>query len=76
MENILRSNIVFKNESIESITVLVEFSKGDVRAIQATTSLKSGYFIIPKNAELNNDLLQEVAGYGMKIDARKVFKNL
>jgi hypothetical protein len=74
MENILKSNIVFKNGTIESVTVLVEFSKGDIRAIQATTTPRGGYFNIPSGAELNNDLLQEVAGYGMEVNPSKVFK--
>lgn len=37
MENILESRIEFKNNKLFRITVLVEFSKGDVRAIYADT---------------------------------------
>lgn len=76
MENILKSHIVFKENHLESITCLVEFSEGDIRAIQLTSSLRSGYFSIPKDAELSSELLQEVASYGRQIEAKKVFKNL
>ncbi|KAB8156169.1 hypothetical protein EZY14_002820 [Kordia sp. TARA_039_SRF] len=76
MDDILKSQIEFKNGSIQSITVLVEFSEGDIRAIQSTTTPRSGYFFIPKDAELSNDLLQQVAGYGMEVEAKKVFKKL
>lgn len=39
-------------------------SKGDVRAIYADTKPKGGYMFLKPNQELNNELLQEVAGYG------------
>ena len=64
MENILESRIEFKNNKLFRITVLVEFSKGDVRAIYADTKPKGGYMFLKPNQELNTELLQEVAGYG------------
>ena len=63
----------FKNGTIEKVTVLVEFSKGDTRAIQATTAPRGGYLTISPKTELNNDLLQEVASYGMEVNASKFF---
>jgi len=45
MENILESRIEFKNNKLFRITVLVEFSKGDVRAIYADTKPKGGYML-------------------------------
>ncbi len=64
MYNILESRIEFKNNQLFRITVLVEFSRGDVRAIYADTKPKNGYIFLKANQQLNNELLQEVAGYG------------
>ena len=64
MENILESRIEFKNNKLFRITVLVEFSKGDVRAIYADTKPKGGDMFLKPNQEINNELFQEVAGYG------------
>ncbi len=64
MENILESRIEFGNNKLLRITVLVEFSKGDVRAIYADTQPKCGYMFLRPNQALNNELLQEVASHG------------
>lgn len=64
MNNILESRIEFKNNQLFRITVLVEFSKGDVRAIYADTKPKRGYMSLNPNQEVNNALLQEVSDYG------------
>lgn len=64
MYNILESKIEFKDNQLFRITVLVEFSRGDVRAIYADTRIKAGYFFLRSSQELNNKLLQEVAGGG------------
>jgi len=64
MYNILESRIEFKNNKLFRITVLVEMSLGDVRAIYADTNIKNGYMTLMPNQELSNELLQEVAGYG------------
>lgn len=74
MQNILKSNIVFKNGAIEEITVLVEISQGDIRAIQATNKPRGGYFTIPLKAQVSNELLQEVADYGIEVKPSNVFK--
>ncbi|QKX07772.1 hypothetical protein HN014_22495 (plasmid) [Aquimarina sp. TRL1] len=74
MYNILKTNIEFKNGKIDTITVLVEISENDIRAIQATTKPRSGYMNIPDPAKLNEELLQEVAGYGMEVNASNYFQ--
>lgn len=76
MYNIISAKIDYVANELYSITVLVHISKGDVRAICATTQPKNGYMHIPKDAVLNNDLLQEVAGYGCEVhDEKKKFEN-
>lgn len=76
MYNILEAKIEFKNNQIDRITVLVEISKGDVRAIYATTKPRGGYTCIPPAAKVNDELLQEVAGYGMEtVDRDRIFHN-
>lgn len=62
--NILEGRIEFKNNQLFRITVLVEFSKGDVRAIYADTSRRGGFISLNPNQEVNNALLQEVSDYG------------
>ena len=64
MYNILESRIEFKNNEVFRITVLVEMSKGDVRAISADTNQKNGYMSLNPNQEMSKELLQEIAGYG------------
>lgn len=71
--NILEAKIEYNNSKIDRITVLVEISENDIRAIQATTQPRGGYMNIGLSAELNDDLLQEVAGYGMKVEKSKHF---
>lgn len=74
MYNILETNIEFKNNKIEVITVLVEISKNDIRAIQSTSkSNNGGYMYIPQSAKLNYELLQSIAGYGIEVNAKKYF---
>lgn len=68
MYNILESNIKFNsNGQILSVLTLVEYSKGDVRVIEATNQPRSGYMNITHRTDyVLFDLLQEVAGYGME----------
>jgi hypothetical protein len=76
MYNILQARIEYKTNQISSVTVLVEISKGDVRAIAATSTPKNGYTFIPPGATISNELLQDVAGSGCEIDGRdKIFPN-
>lgn len=74
MYNILEARIEFKNNQLERITVLVEMSKDDVRAIFADTVAKGGYMNIQPSATVSNELLQEIAGYGMEtVDRDEIF---
>lgn len=74
MYNILEARIEFKNNQPERITVLVEISKGDVRAIFATTKPRGGYMHIQPSATVGEELLQEVAGYGLEtVDRDEIF---
>lgn len=69
MYNVLESNIKFNtNGQILSVLVLVEYSEGDIRVIEATNQPRSGYMNISHRTDyILFDLLQEVAAYGMEI---------
>lgn len=76
--NILEARIKYKNKQLQRITLLVEISKGDIRAITAINEPRGGYMFIMPNAALTDRLLQEVAGTGMQMpfsEADKVFPN-
>lgn len=77
MQNILEARVEFKNNEVQRITVLVECSKNDVRAMYATTKPRGGYMSIsPFTTSVTTELLQEVADYGMETDDRdEIFKN-
>lgn len=75
--NILEARIEFKDNAVSRVTVLVEISKGDIRAIFATTKPSNGYMHIPPGAKVTNDLLQEVAGYGREtVDRDEIFPGI
>jgi len=80
MYNILEARIEFKGNNIQCITVLVDCTSNqskplsDVRAIYADTKASCGYMSIPPLAKISESLLQEVAGYGMKlVDRDEIF---
>ena len=75
MYNVLESHIVFENNQIQCITVLVEISPNDIRAFQAKQTVKSGYFNVSQQSKLNAELLQIVSGYGCEVDVLKHFRN-
>ncbi|MGN6293749.1 MAG: hypothetical protein ACTHMV_13480 [Chitinophagaceae bacterium] len=76
MYNILEARIEYKKNQLARITVLVEISKNDVRAIFATTKPRPGYMYIQPTAKINEELLQEVAGYGMEtVDRDDIFRD-
>lgn len=76
MYNILECKIDFKNNQLYRVTVLVEISRGDIRAIFVTTECRNGYMHLEPNAKISNELLQEVAGYGLEtMDRDKIFPN-
>lgn len=67
MYNILKAEIEFKDNQISKLTVDAEISKGDVRTLVATDKPRAGYTFIMPGAKLNEDLLQDVAGYGCEV---------
>lgn len=74
--NILEARIEYRDRRITRVTVLVEISKGDVRAIFATDTPRNGYTHIEPGAQVTEDLLQDVAGYGMQtVDRDTIFPN-
>jgi hypothetical protein len=75
--DIIEARIEFTRHGLLSrITVLVQMSKGDVRAIFATTKVREGYMFLAQGAVLNDALLQEVAGLGMEtVDRDDIFPN-
>jgi hypothetical protein len=82
MYKILEARIEYKNSAISRVTVLVDMTGsdlkpdrwGDVRAIYATAEPRNGYMNIQPHHSLNDELLQEVAGYGMEtVDRDKIF---
>lgn len=66
--NILQARIDYKQGNIDRITVLVEMSENDLRAMQATTMPRLGYRHIQPGAKLTDELLQQVAGYGYEVE--------
>jgi hypothetical protein len=74
MYNILEAYIEYKNRQLSKVAVLVEISRGDIRAIFCTTGVKQGYDHIEPDEPVNDALLQRVAGYGMQISIDKVSK--
>lgn len=74
-QQILEARIEFKANEVTRITVLVEMSENDVRAIFATTKARPGYMSIsPHTTEVTEQLLQEVADYGMEtVDRDEIF---
>ena len=80
--DILETHIVFKDNKIERITVLVDCTGpsstpySDVRAITATIKPTSGYMNIPPSSKISEDLLQKVAAAGMETEERdEMFPN-
>jgi hypothetical protein len=74
MYNILQAHIEYKNHQLAKVTVLVEISRGDIRAIFCTTGVKEGYDHTEPDEPINEALLQRVAGYGMQIPIPNVGK--
>lgn len=72
--NILQVHIEYSNRQLAKVTVLVEISRGDIRAIFCTTGVKQGYDNIEPDEPVNEALLQRVAGYGMQIPIDNVSK--
>jgi len=75
MYNILEARIEYRHKKLHRVTVLVEISQGDVRAIFATDTFMDGYDCLNPDEPVTNELLQRVAGYGRQsVDRDKIFK--
>jgi len=76
MYNILEARIEYQAGKLRRVTVLVEISNGDVRAIFSTDSFRDGYDSLNPDEPVNDQLLQRVAGYGKQtIDRDVIFPN-
>lgn len=74
MYTILEARVEYRNKKLHRITVLVEISKGDVRAIFATDRFMDGYDSLDPDEPVTDALLQRVAGYGKQtIDRDTIF---
>lgn len=65
--NILEARVEFDHCRIMRITVLVEISPNDVRAITALDRPLSGNCMILPTDTISDVLLQKVAGYGRQV---------
>lgn len=65
--NILKVHAEYGNGQLLKVSVLVEISEGDIRAITATTKPVSGYFYLMPGTPLNESLLQRVAAQGREV---------
>jgi hypothetical protein len=70
MYNILEARIEYRNRKLHRVTVLVEISQGDVRAIFCTDAFSAGYDSLNPNEPVTDALLQRVAGYGRQTEDR------
>lgn len=75
MYNILQVHIEYRKRKLYKVTVLVEMSKGDIRAIYSTVGVKSGYDYLRPGEPVNEALFQRVAGYGCQTFDKSVFFN-
>lgn len=72
--NIIEARIEFDGGKLSRITVLVEISKGDVRAIFASTLTGGGYLKLRTTEQVSDKLLQDVAATGCEtIDRDTIF---
>lgn len=68
---ILESHIEFENNFPVCVMVLVEISKGDIRAIESNSKPSGGYYFILPETPLSEELLQTVAARGCTITERE-----
>lgn len=77
LQKILEARIEYTEDGyISRVTVLVEMSRNDIRAISASTEPMSGFTHILAQKEIKSSLLQDVANYGMEIigmDKNRIF---
>lgn len=67
MYNIWEARIEYRNKKLYRVTVLVEISERDIRAIYSTPDIGLGYIPIHPDEPVTDALLQRVAGYGRQI---------
>lgn len=67
MYNIWEARIEYRNKKLFRVTVLVEVSERDIRAIFSTPDIGPGYGAISQDDLVTDTLLQYVAGYGRQI---------
>lgn len=68
MYNILEVHIEYRNKKLFRVIVLVEISRGDIRAIFCGLEMPEGYDSIVPDEPVNEALMQRVAGFGRQID--------
>jgi hypothetical protein len=74
MYNILEARIEYQGGKLRRVTVLVEISQGDIRALFSTVGPRQGYDYLKPDEPVNDLLLQRVAGYGREtVDRDKIF---
>lgn len=76
--NIIESHQVYDSGKLVEVSVLWESNtEGSARATYITKQVVSGYKYLLGNEVISNELLQEVAGYGMKlpVDKMKIYFN-
>lgn len=75
MYNILEAHLDFTQGKLQRVTVLVEISQGDIRAVFSAVGTKYGYDYLQPGEPVNDALLQRVAGFGQRLDETdKLFK--
>ena len=67
MYNILEARIEYKAGKLHRVAVLVEVSRGDIRAIYCAPEMPEGYDTINPDEPVNDALMQRVAGYGRAV---------
>jgi hypothetical protein len=71
---IIQAHQHYKNGQLQQVSVLVQISPGDVRAIYATTQPTAGHMHLPPNASLTPQLLHQVATQGIEDSSKKYFR--
>ena len=74
MYNIWEARIEYRKRKLYRVTVLVEISERDIRAISSTPGIGAGYDAISPDEPVTDALLQRVAGYGRQIPVDEMGK--
>lgn len=76
MYNIVKSVIEFHNGNVSRVTVLVQSEDGSLSGYYATNKIAYGYIYLNPCEKVSYELLQKVAGYGLKEPNYKTVFNL